>query len=157
MPIWGADPPVIVRLAAGIERGDIATVSKLEIGAHTGTHIDAPVHFVPGRKGIDGLALETLIGAAYVVHLTGVADEIHAEDFEQANIPPGTKRLLCRTSNSSLWSKSPATFDADFVGIAPDGAQWLIGCGIQLVGAVYLGAERYESVGNGPPTHHLLL
>lgn len=157
LPVWEGDPPVGISHVASIEKGDIANVSRLDIGAHTGTHIDAPIHFVPGRKGIDGLLLPTLIGPAYVVDLTHVSHEINGHDFEQAPIPHGTERLLCKTSNSSLWSKSPAAFDRNFVGIARDGAQWLVDHGIKLVGVDYLGIERYESVGNGAPTHHLLL
>lgn len=157
LPVWEGDPPVVIRSAARIERGDAANVSRLEIGAHTGTHIDAPVHFVPGRKGIDGLMLDSLIGPAYVVDLTDVQHEVHGDDFDRANIPYGTRRLLCKTTNSSLWSKSPPGFEADFVGISPDGAQWLIDHGIELVGVDYLGVERFESVGRGAPTHHTLL
>jgi arylformamidase len=157
IPVWEGDPSVIIHSAASIERGDIANVSRLEIGAHTGTHIDAPVHFVPGRKGIDALDLDTLIGPAYVADLIDVAHEIHGHDFGRANIPQGTVRLLCQTSNSSIWSKSPLAFDPNFVGISPDGAQWLIDRGIKLVGVDYLGVERFDSVGNGAPTHHLLL
>lgn len=157
LPVWEGDPPIVIRRAASIENGDIANVSRLDLGAHTGTHIDAPVHFVPGRKGIDGLSLDTLIGPAYVVDLIHVDHEVHGRDFEQANIPQGTERLLCKTSNSSLWTKSPTAFDPDFVGISYDGAQWLVDHEIKLVGVDYLGVERYENVGNGAPTHHLLL
>lgn len=155
--VWEGDPPLVIRSAASIERGDIANVSRLEIGAHTGTHVDAPVHFVPGRKGVDSLNLDTLIGPAYVVDLSDVVCEITARDFAQANIPENTIRLLCKTSNSRLWSKLPSSFDRDFVGISPDGAQWLIDHGIELVGVDYLGVERFESVGKGAPTHHALL
>ena len=157
LPVWEGNPPVTIRSSAGIERGAIANVSRLEIGAHTGTHIDAPVHFVPGRKGIDQRVLATLIGPAYVVDLTAVVREVYAYDFDQANITPGTRRLLCRTTNSSLWSKLPSGFDRNFVGIAPDGAQWLIEHRIELVGVDDLGVERFESVGNGAPTHRALL
>jgi arylformamidase len=157
LPVWEGDPPVIIRSAASIERGDIANISRLEIGAHTGTHIDAPIHFVPGRKGIDRLVLDSLIGPAYVADLTDVKGEVHGRDFDRANIPLGTRRLLCKTINSRLWSKSPPGFDPDFVGISPDGAQWLIDHGIELVGVDYLGVERFESVGKGAPTHHALL
>jgi arylformamidase len=157
LPVWEGDPPVIIRSTSTIERGDIANVSRLEIGAHTGTHIDAPVHFVPGHKGIDQLVLDTLIGSAYVADLTNVEREIHGQDFEKANIPQGTVRLLCKTTNSSLWSKVPSKFDTNFVGISHDGAQWLIDHGIKLVGVDYLGVERFEGVGNGAPTHHALL
>lgn len=157
LPVWEGDPPVVIRAAASIERGDLANVSRLDIGAHTGTHVDAPVHFVPGRKGVDQLSLETLIGTAYVVDLCNVVHEVTAHDFEQAHIPEQTKRLLCKTSNSDLWSKSASVFDRNFVGISPDGAQWLIDHGIELVGVDYLGVERFESVENGAPTHHALL
>jgi len=80
--VWEGDPLVRISRAASIEKGDIANVSRLDIGAHTGTHIDAPIHFVPGRKGIDGLLLHTLIGPAYVVDLTHVSHEIDGHDFE---------------------------------------------------------------------------
>lgn len=157
LPVWEGEPPVVIRAAASIERGDIANVSRLEMGAHTGTHVDAPVHFVPGRKGVDGLTLDTLLGTAYVVDLTNVTHEVRASDFEQAGIPKDTRRLLCKTSNSSLWSKSPCTFDSDFIGISLEGAQWVINHGIELVGVDYLGVERFDSVGNGAPAHHALL
>lgn len=157
LPVWEGDPPLVIRRAASIERGDIANVSRLEIGAHTGTHVDAPVHFVPGRKGVDRLDLDTLIGPAYVVELSDVVCEIHASDFESAHIPQDTSRLLCKTSNSYLWSTSPSSFDPDFVGLSADGAQWLIDHGIALVGVDYLGVERFESVSRGAPIHHALL
>lgn len=157
LPVWLGDPPVVIRPAASIERGDIANVSRLDIGAHTGTHIDAPVHFVPGRKGIDQLNLDTLIGPACVVNLTNVSFEINANNFESAKIPAGTRRLLCKTANSELWSSHPAAFYRDFIGISADGAGWLIEHGIELVGVDYLGVERFDMVEQGAPTHHKLL
>jgi arylformamidase len=157
LPVWEGDPPVAIHTAASIERGDIANVSRLEIGAHTGTHIDAPVHFVPGRKGVDRLTLETLIGTVFVADLSNVTHEIGTEDFQHAGIPVGTRRLLCKTSNSSLWLKAPSKFNPDFIGISASGAQWLLDQGVELVGVDYLGVERFEMVGNGAPTHHMLL
>ena len=157
LPVWLGDPPVIISQAASIESGDIANVSHLDIGAHTGTHIDAPVHFVPGRKGIDRLEPDTLIGSAYVVDLTNVTGEITAQDFQTANIPEGTRRLLCKTANSDLWSAYPTSFYRDFIGISAGGASWLVEHGIRLVGVDYLGVERFDMVELGAPTHHKLL
>jgi len=157
LPVWEGDLSVVIRSMASIERGDIANVSRLEIGAHTGTHIDAPVHFVPGRKGIDRLEIDTLIGPAYVANLLSAIHEIGMEDFQHANIPDGTRRLLCKTSNSSLWLTLPSTFYRDFIGISKDGAQWLIDQDIELVGIDYLGIERFDMVEKGAPTHHALL
>lgn len=157
LPVWSGDPPVTISQAASIAGGDIANVSRLDIGAHTGTHIDAPVHFVPGRKGIDRLELDTLIGPVYVADLTKVSYEINAADFQAAKIPSGTRRLLCKTTNSELWAKYPASFYRDFIGISADGAGWLVKNGIELVGVDYLGVERFEMVDQGAPTHHKLL
>ena len=113
IPVWEGDPAVKISSAASIGNGDIANVSFLNMGAHTGTHVDAPVHFVQGRTGVDQMPLETLIGEAYVVDLSGVVGEVHAEDFEKAGVPEGTRRLLCKTSNSSLWSRFPDSFYRD--------------------------------------------
>ncbi len=157
LPVWEGDLPVVIRSISSIERGDMANVSRLEMGAHTGTHVDAPVHFVPGRKGVDMLDLEILIGPAFVADLSHIVGEIGPDDFQSANIPGGTLRLLCKTSSSDLWSKSPATFNQDFVGISADGAHWLVVHGIKLIGVDYLGVERFDKVGSGAPTHHLLL
>lgn len=157
IPVWEGDPAVKISSAASIGNGDIANVSFLNMGAHTGTHVDAPVHFVQGRTGVDQMPLETLIGEAFVVDLSGVVAEVHAEDFEKAGIPEGTVRLLCKTSNSTLWSRFPDSFYRDFVGIAPSGAGWLVEHNIRLVGVDYLGVERYDSVSAGAPTHHKLL
>jgi arylformamidase len=157
LPVWEGDLPVVIRSIASIECGDMANVSRLEMGAHIGTHVDAPIHFVPGRKGVDMLDLEILIGTAFVADLSRVVSEIGPDDFQSANIPGGTQRLLCKTSNSDLWSKSPITFNQDFVGISAGGALWLIEHGIKLVGVDYLGVERFEKVDSGAPAHHMLL
>ncbi len=154
LPVREEDPFENILSATSVERGDIANVSRPEIGAHTGTHVDAPVRFLPGRKGVDRLCLDILIGPAYVVDLMNVVYEITAYDFERANIPKNVKRLLCKTSNSSFWSKSSSGFDSDFVGISLDGAHWLIDRGIELVGVDYLGVERFDSAA---PIDHILL
>lgn len=157
LPVWEGDPPINIYPASSIEKGGMANVSRLDIGAHTGTHVDAPIHFVPGRRGIDELDLDTLIGPAFVADFTGVKREITERDLEAAGIPSGTVRLLCKTSNSQLWVDKPSAFDPDFVGISAGGARWLIENGVRLVGVDYLGVERFDSVARGAPTHHALL
>ncbi len=156
MPVWAGDPPVTIKHVASIEDGDGLNVTRLELGAHTGTHIDAPVHFVSGRRGIDQLDLNTLIGPAYVAEFD-VEREITAADLEAANLPAGTTRLLCKTRNSANWSQRPAKFDREFIGLGADAAQWLIDHGWRLIGVDYLGVERFEMIDQGAPTHHLLL
>ena len=83
--------------------------------------------------------------------------EVTAADLDAAGIPGGTVRLLLKTRNSRLWAEKGATFEEDFVGIAADGAQWMVDHGIRLVGIDYLGVERYDSVPLGAPVHKTLL
>lgn len=156
-PVWEGDPKMVVTPLASLDRGGIANVSHIQMGVHIGTHIDAPIHFVAGRKGIDNLDLELLMGQAYVVDLTHLDFEVTDKDLESAGIPQNTKRLLLKTRNSSLWVSHPFTFIKDFVGVSESGAQWLIDHNIGLLGVDYLGVERFDRVAEGAPTHHLLL
>ena len=156
VPVWEGDPAVRLERVMKIEEGDPANVTRMDMGAHTATHVDAPCHFVQGRKGADQLELDTLIGPALVVAFD-VENHITAADFEGAAIPPGTTRLLLKTRNSRLWEERGSQFDMGFVGVSADGAQWLVDNGVKLVGVDYLGVERVDSVNNGAPVHHTLL
>jgi arylformamidase len=71
-PVWPGDPPVLVERVARIEAGDPADVSRLQLGTHTGTHVDPPAHFLPGGVTVDELPLDVLVGPAVVADLTGV-------------------------------------------------------------------------------------
>lgn len=157
IPVWEGDPRMIVTPLVSIDRGEMANVSHIQMGVHIGTHIDAPIHFVAGRKGIDHLDLDTLIGNAFVVDLTDLDFEVTEKDFASAGIPQGTKRLLLKTRNSSLWISHPLTFYKEFIGISASGAKWLVDNNIALVGVDYLGVERFDRVAQGAPTHHILL
>lgn len=156
LPVWTGDPAVKIIRASSIAAGDAVNVTRLDMGAHTGTHVDAPVHFLDGRRSVEQLDLDTLIGSAWVAAFD-VPREITAADLEAAEIPAGTTRLLLKTRNSRLWAENGATFDEDFVGIAADGARWLVERGVRLVGIDYLGVERYDSVPHGAPVHKTLL
>lgn len=156
IPVWEGDPAVNLQKAMSIERGDPANVTRLDIGAHTATHVDAPVHFIAGRKSVDQLDLNVLIGLATVVEFDQ-EQEITAADLEAAVLSPKITRLLLKTRNSRLWRAHPAGFSRDFVGLSLDGALWVVEHHIQLLGVDYLGIERYDSVMEGAKVHHCLL
>jgi arylformamidase len=151
--VWPGDPPIRITQPAHLERGDVATISRLDMGAHTGTHVDAPAHFVAGGSGVDSLDLEVLVGPAWVVHALE-ADVLSAEVLERLVIPPGVERLLFRTRNSEQWARSAPEFSKDFVGITQDGARWLLDHGVRLVGIDYLSVAPFHDT---VPTHQLLL
>jgi arylformamidase len=153
MTVYRGNPPVRIRPAMTLQR-DGVNLSELCLGSHTGTHVDAPNHFVKGGKGIDRLGLERFIGPAWVADLRRLKGGIGADDLSRARIPRGSRRVLLRTSNSRWWHPARA-FRTDFVYLAPDGADWLVERNVQLVGIDYLSIEGYDVP--GAPTHKRLL
>ena len=153
MTVYRGNPPVRIRPAMTLQR-DGVNLSELCLGSHTGTHVDAPSHFIKGGKGIDRVDLGRFIGPAWVADLRRVKGGITAENLTKARIPRGTRRILLRTSNSRWWHPARA-FRTDFVYLAPDGADWLVDRAVQLVGIDYLSIEGYGV--EGAPTHKRLL
>lgn len=151
--VWPGDPPISITQVSHLDRGDHATVSRLEMGAHTGTHVDAPAHFVRGGAGVDTLDLDTLVGLALVAEARD-ADALTADVLAELAIPLGAERVLFRTRNSDLWARGVQEFDKDFVAITEDGARWLIERSILLVGVDYLSVAPF---GASTPTHEMLL
>jgi arylformamidase len=153
MTVYRGNPPVRIRPAMTLAR-DGVNVSAVCLGSHTGTHVDAPSHFIKGGKGIDRVDLSRFVGPTWVADLRRVKGGISAIDLAKARIPRGSRRVLLRTSNSVLWHPARA-FRTDFVYLAPDGADWLVERGVQLVGIDYLSIEGYRVA--GAPTHKRLL
>lgn len=153
MPVWPNNPAVELERVNRIEDGANSNVSRLALGVHSGTHVDAPVHFIPGATSVDTLPLNLLMGRALVVHLPRTR-RITANDLDAALIPPSTRRLLIKTSNSSYWANDDKEFHTDFVAIAPSGAEWLVERRVELVGVDYLSVAPWKE---SRPTHEILL
>ena len=153
MTVYRGNPPVRIRPAMTLQRNGV-NLSELCLGSHTGTHVDAPSHFIKGGKGIDRLGLDRFIGPAWVADLRRVKGGIGADELAKARIPRGSRRVLLRTSNSRWWHPA-RPFRRDFVYLAADGADWLVDRGIELVGIDYLSIEGYGVP--GAPTHTRLL
>ncbi len=153
MPVWPGDPPFEMTRVSKIEEGHHANVSQVRMSAHTGTHVDAPYHFLANGKTIEQLSLSDLNGRVYIVHLPEV-EVITASVLEQAEIPPRTRRILFRTRNSDLWAKGITEFQKDYVALSEDGAQYLVDRGFRLVGIDYLSVAPF---GDSVAVHQTLL
>jgi arylformamidase len=153
MTVYRGNPPVRIRPAMTLPK-DGVNLSELCLGSHTGTHVDAPSHFIKGGEGIDRVDPERFIGPAWVADLGRVKGGIGADELARAGLPRGSRRVLLRTSNSRWWHPARA-FRTDFVYLAPDGADWLVERDVQLVGIDYLSIEGYGVA--GAPTHKRLL
>jgi len=153
IPVWPGDAPVRLERVQSMDAGAHANVSRFEAGVHVGTHIDAPLHFIPGGRSVEAIPLKSLIGRAYVIELKR-AEVLDASTLEGAGIPPRTRRLLFKTRNSEYWTKGEPKFRRDFVAVDSSGAEWLVRKGVRLVGVDYLSVAPF---GNGAPTHRILL
>ena len=153
LPVWPGDPPVEIEKLSAIVDGADANVSKISCGVHMGTHVDAPYHFIDSGQGIEMLALEVLIGPAFVLDLIGT-DTIDRQALEGQEIPADVERLLFKTRNSMYWATGVKSFQEDFVAVDESGAEWLVEQGIKLVGVDYLSVAPFHA---GVPTHQTLL
>jgi arylformamidase len=155
MVTWeNAEPALSLRWDTLIGTDSAANVSSLQGGSHSGTHLDAPLHFVAGGGCVPDLDLQTLIGPATVVEVFGSA-QITAADLNAAVIPEGAERLLFKTDNTRRDLLHDPTFHPEYVGIAPDGARWLVARGVKLVGVDYLSVGPYGPL--NVETHQTLL
>lgn len=150
---WPNEQSVILEQVASITEGANANLSRILMGLHSGTHVDAPHHFLNDQRTVEQLSLEVLIGRAYVLHLPDV-NVIDASVLERADIPPRTRRILFKTRNSTYWAQGEKAFQTDFVGISADGAAFLVDRNVKLVGIDYLSIAPYKQ---SRPTHELLL
>lgn len=153
-PTYPGDPGIQISEWKSLARGDSANVSLVHFGAHSGTHVDAPAHFIEGGAGVDSLPLEILIGEAQVVE---VPDEVFLIDLEFVNehCRPESKRVLFKTRNSRFWDGESPVFHAEFTHLDLSAAQWLVSQGTRLVGIDYLSIEKFKSKNH--ETHLALL
>lgn len=153
MPVWPSDPPVKLTGRSHLSRDKSHTVrvTSIEMGSHTGTHIDAPWHFVEGGKFLHEVPLEVLVGPATIFEILGTRS-IRLEHVERLALR-GVERVLFRTDNSSHWNDGK--FYEEFVYLEPDAARVLVDQGVKLVGIDYLSIDQYKSEKH--PSHFVLL
>ena len=142
MPVYPGESTPSLEPTSDMGRGASYNVSRLTISTHTGTHIDAPRHFLADGASVDQIPVDVLVGPAHVLEMT-VEQEITAADLEAAAIPPGTERILFKTRNSRLLDD--VDFRRDFVYLTLDAARWLVERGVRLVAIDYLSVEAMDA------------
>ncbi len=152
LPVWPGSPGLQIDRLLDMEKGDEATVSLIHMEAHTGTHIDAPLHFVKGGKTITDIPLDKLIGDCLLVQIENC---LSIGPLQLEKIPlDGVKKLLIKTDNQNIWKNSPTSFDESFAALSAEGAAYLVKKGIELVGIDYLSIQRFH---DSTETHTILL
>jgi arylformamidase len=154
LPVWPDDAPISLERLSEIKEGATSNVTRLSMSAHSGTHVDAPRHFIDKGESVDELDLKLLTGRAYVLHVSNEVDLITRDLLERSGIPPRTKRVLFRTRNSNYWADGNSDFQENYVALDPQAAEYLIKKGVKVVGVDYLSVAPFNDV---VPTHQVLL
>ena len=152
VPIYAGDPGVTFIAAKSIANGDSANVSQIGFGVHTGTHVDAPNHFIDGAKRVHEIDPQKLVGPCRVI---AVPDGVIAIEPEHVGDIEGVSRVLFKTQNSSFWNEPERGFRKDYTYLTPATARLLVDNGVVLVGIDYLSIEKSGSPGH--PVHITLL
>ena len=147
MTVFTGEPPFRRERISAIADGAVCNISQMALGVHTGTHVDAPVHFVEGGETAEAIALDALIGPAWVVDATAATGSITAADLDRFDIPADEVRLLFRTRTAHLWD-SPG-FEPGFVALDATAAAALVRRGVRSVGIDYLSIAPF-----GDPVAH---
>jgi len=149
---WPGDSQVHVKRVKDMEQGDSANLSMISMGAHSGTHVDAPIHFISGGRSIDEILPETLVGRARVIAI-GDTESVTIDELKKHHIRPG-ERILFKTFNSShVWQSD--RFVEDFVFISDTAARFLVERKVKAVGIDYLSVGSHRH--GGSEVHKILL
>jgi arylformamidase len=149
---WPDNPPVKIERMLDMEKGAVCNVSTLSLGAHTGTHMDAPLHFIRDGVGLDVMPLDATIGPARVIEIRA-EESITPAELKPYRIRRG-ERILFKTRNSArVWKTDE--FDENFVYISKEAAQNLAELGVRTVGVDYLSVGGFRR--DGVETHRALL
>src|SRR3954464_6000873 len=153
-PVYEGDAPMKFDFLKDMRRGDGFTLSAYSMGAHSGTHVDAPMHFVRDGAAIARLPLDPFIGPARVIDIPDAVQAIDAAELNRHDWR-GADGALFRTRSSARGWMSSSTFHRDFAYVAPDAAQLLADAGVKLVGIDYISAEQFGAP--APLAHRTLL
>ena len=150
--VYPGNPEIDVTLQQAVAKGASANVSTIRFGSHTGTHADAARHFFDDGQPVDKIPLDRLIGPALLIGFNDSVRSVGAAELREYDLKDH-KRILLRTRNSAFLSQRD--FVKDYTFLAPDGAQYLVDEGVELVGIDYLSIEQFHS--GHHRTHRTLL
>jgi arylformamidase len=139
MVVYPSDSPVLIERTCDVARGDRVTLSRLSMGLHAGTHVDAPLHLFEKGLPVDRVPLAALIGTAQVIDIPDAASITRPE--VEAHLVEGCGIVLFKTRNSALWRQ--VGFYASYVSLSAGAAEYLVKKGVSAVGIDYLSIDAF--------------
>ena len=136
--VWPGDPKIQLDRVLDMNKKAEYNLTYLKMSLHTGSHIDAPMHYYREGKSTDQIPLDILVGPCYVLEIESSVDLVNANLLSNLKIPDNLTRLLLKTRNSMYWEEKSQRFHPEYCGVTNDGAKFFIERGFQLVGIDYL-------------------
>ena len=149
---WPGDHPISIKHVQDMEQGDTANLTMIAMGAHSGTHIDAPLHFIQQGEGVDEMPLDATVGRARVIEIRD-PESIKPDELLRHHIRRGERILFKTRNSSSAWQTN--VFVEDFVFISDEAASFLVERGVRIVGVDYLSVGSFKR--GGSHVHKILL
>lgn len=157
MAVWPGDPPVEIRQLSSIKQGEDANISQISMCVHTGTHIDAPKHFLKDSRSVDKLPLKKLMGEVLVMQFMNgvdVIDEQSLKSHPKLDDLLKCNKVLFKTRNSQNWEDNQNKFTEKYVGLNTSAAAFLAELNLDLIGVDYLSIATYD---DSEKPHKILL
>lgn len=145
-PVWKGDKKITIRREEEIGDKSSFNVSRMELGVHAGTHIDAPFHCLKEGQTVDQLSLSSFIGPVQVIQIPDNVKVLNADVISKLNFENGIDRVLFKTSNSKYWETDPNNFHTDYVAFDTEGARAFSKLECCLVGIDYFSASLYTDL-----------
>ncbi|MBF0554528.1 MAG: cyclase family protein [Nitrospirae bacterium] len=142
MVVWPGDPEYSMKRIHDIDKGDTLNLSLITMTSHTGTHMDAPLHWIRGGKSIDEMPLSITVGTARVIEIKDT-ESIKVSELKDYALKKG-ERILFKTLNSK---NRMDKFTGDFVYISVEAARYISQIGVLMVGVDYLSVGGYHTDG----------
>ena len=153
-PVWEGDRGVSISHPESITEGDDFNVSRMEMGVHAGTHIDAPKHLFDDGYTVDQIDLKHLIGPVQVLEIPENISIIEPRHLEDHGYQREVKRILLKTANSNYWLSDPFSFHKEFAAINKECAEMFAKDEFFLVGIDYFSISPFSNL---KPPHEILL
>ena len=157
IPIWPGDPQIDLTQISAIINGDSSNITHFAMSVHTGTHIDAPKHFIDSGMTVEQIPFSKLIGEALVIEIdpqVNVISEHILKEHPSIHLLAEINKVLFHTRNSKLWKQCPGDFYQNYVGIDISGARFLQQYNLELIGIDYLSIAPYDDTDR---PHQILL
>jgi len=141
LPVWEGDQGISIQQTTFKGEASDFNISRIEMGVHAGTHIDSPFHLFNAGYTVDEIPLDVLIGTATVLEISSKWEVINSKTLLKSGFKPGIERLILKTRNTEYWIRDPHGFQGEYVGINSEGAEFLVGQGVKLIGIDYFSAS----------------